>query len=666
MAHDPSDEDLRAYAACGAKYKGGCSCERNRTAPCPAALALAKGIDLSPGAAIRMADKRFGPVPDDSPPPPEPEPAPGGGGDGGEPPRDPPEGAPEAGEPRKPRRPRAALGDLDAPAPLRFGLTPEERLGLEENDADNAARLFAVIGEKVLFVQGKGWAVVRGGRYDFRSGDLHAFEMASRLRSIVEAEARAAFGKEPTEEEGLRRLGEELRKQKLAFGDVEGAKRAIKVEAFAKLMKHATRCGNNAFVERALVALRHHVAAEIEDLDADPAVLVVPNGLIDLEAVAATEFPEPAAFADEAEHAAEVLRLRRAWLKPHDLASRPTKSAGPAYDAAADCPEWKAFVNLIMPDPAAQAALQRALGMLVYGKNDAQVALLLRGPGGNGKSTLVETLRKVLGDYAQPVKIEMFITTQNESPGRPTPEEVDLPGARAMIASEPDPTDELSSKKIKAMTGGDVRPARGLGMPQFLYRPQGVPILSFNRTPRIKGEDEGTRRRLYFIPFEVNLRELPTQHQMTPREAEWRLNSELPGILNWLLDGFRAFRELGLAPPEEWRSLKEDLLSDSDPVGGFLDNCCAKRTGGRIGTQELFEAYRKWCERTGAQEYAPRTFVRVMTEKRFTRIKTAGGRMHWSGLEWLDDPDVRSLLSGGDMGERSENPAPPDDEPPPF
>ena len=61
--------------------------------------------------------------------------------------------------------------------------------------------------------------------------------------------------------------------------------------------------------------------------------------------------------------------------------------------------------------------------------------------------------------------------------------------------------DLRAAKDAPALTGGDLRPCRALQSAQFLYRPTAIPIISFNRTPRIKNEDPGTRRRFVFIPL---------------------------------------------------------------------------------------------------------------------------------------------------------------------
>lgn len=117
----------------------------------------------------------------------------------------------------------------------------------------------------------------------------------------------------------------------------------------------------------------------------------------------------------------------------------------------------------------------------------------MRGPGGNGKSTLLNGLNYVLGTrdgYAAACKIEMFPETGHMQASSATPEESELPGARAYIATEPGARDVLSARKIKGLTGGDRRMNRGLYADPFFWTPRGMPILSCNRTPKIKDKDE--------------------------------------------------------------------------------------------------------------------------------------------------------------------------------
>lgn len=515
-----------------------------------------------------------------------------------------------------------------------------DRLDLQECDLDNAARIIGEYGPDMLYVTGKGWGVWDGSRFSFRSGDLRAMEIGAKLRALVNAEAEAWWTAEIDDQTAWKRVEAEIKKAKPAFADPDGARTAIRRENFARLKRHALKCGNAGKIKSALELAEHQVRVEIEALDSDPWIFLCPNGAVDLRAARDADFT---AAEDD-----EILKMRRKWIKPADRASFPTRCAGVDYDPAATCPEWQGFVDLIFPDAAVRACFHRAMGMLLFGRNDEQVALLFRGPGGNGKSTATQAIASVMGEndgYTASCKIEMFIVTPQTGAGQATPEEVDIPGARVMIASEPAATDELSAKKIKAMTGGDRRPARALGKEQFYYRPQAVPILSFNRTPRIKDEDEGTRRRLIFFPFEVNLRALPPEKRRNPSEFEAVLKSERAGILNWMLDGWREYCRLGLAPTEAMQTLKADVMERADPVGEFLADCCDTEPGAKIKVADAYASYVEWCNRTGATEYRKSGFAGLVQEKGYRKKKTDGGNWFYTGLRWRDSPGVRDLLT---------------------
>ncbi len=366
-------------------------------------------------------------------------------------------------------------------------------------------------------------------------------------------------------------------------------------------------------------------------MDNDPWTLVLPNGDLDLRAIQDWEPPHDATEA-------EIARSKLSWLRETDRSKLPTKCGGVDFDPTARAPAWDRLVELVIPDPDIRACAQRCLGATLFGQNKAQVAIIMRGPGGNGKSTLLNGLSHVLGTrdgYAAPCKIEMFLETGNAQASSATPEEADLPGARAYIATEPGAQDILSAKKIKGMTGGDRRMSRGLYADPFFWTPRGVPILSCNRTPKIKDEDEGTRRRLVFLPFDVNLRSLPPELQRDQGEVEAELRSQGSGILNWLIEGYQDFMRRGIDMPEPMSRLKEQLLEAADPVGVFLTEMTVKKTSGRLSVSEFYKTHEAWCEQEGRTQYQMKKVGDIMVEKGFER-GPINGRSHWKGLRWSD------------------------------
>lgn len=550
-------------------------------------------------------------------------------------------------------------GQYEAATPARFSLTVQERADLELNDAGNAARLLAAFGSDMIYVTGKGWGIWDGNRFSFKDGDLRAAEVAARLPDLIQQEIDAVKTRDFDEFTLNRRMRSEA--EKAAKGgkgkrylDLDDVAQDLRAELISKLSAHRIKCGNVDKQVKALKAAEWQVRVAVENLDSDPWVLVVKNGMVDLKA--AKNQP-----AREGENNPPLSEWRRGWLRPVDRASRPTKCAGVPFVPGAECPAWVEFMELIMPDPAVRHCFQRCMGALLFGRNVAQVALLLRGGGGNGKSTLMKVIGDVLdafGGYAAPAKVEMFLQTQSQSPGQASPEEVDLPGARVIIASEPGVTDIFSAKKIKSLTGGDLRPVRGLNKDQFIYRPTAIPVISFNRTPKIKDEDEGTRRRLVFIPLEVNLRELPPEKRKTEMQAEAELLAEYPGILNWMLDGFRDFYTRvengigtppGIDPPQSMQDLKSRIMEAADPVGSFLKECAILDDKARTPTPEFFRAFKAWARENGARVFSDAALRDNLTEKGFEKGKS-NGNMVFKGFRWQDDEMVKRYLATPEFG----------------
>jgi P4 family phage/plasmid primase-like protien len=533
--------------------------------------------------------------------------------------------APRSG---KARRARPALDDLDAPAPLVFGLPPEQRLALPKNDAGNAARLFAVLGDRLLYVSARGWHVAEGGRYRSDPEGIGAFRLASRLAAVVEEEARAAAIRPVSDFEAAAALRDEALKPKPAFATLDEAPRVIRSRHAAALLDYAVRCGNNRTIHGALEALRPHVVAALADLDRDPWRFVCADCVIDLRAVAAFAPPDPGAFLDEADRAAEMARIRATWRLPHDLAARPTRRSEVRFDPKATAPSFVAFLELVFPAPDVRAYALRMFALLLIGENVKQIAIFLHGAGGNGKSTLLNVLADVLGEYVAPARIELFLADRYASAGKATPEEVNLPGARAIIATEPDARDELSAKKIKAFTGGDARTARGLNKEEFTYRPSAIPLIAANRIPRIKDDSEGFWRRFRLVPFPVNLRLLAPELRRDPGDVLAELRAEAPGILNMLLDVLGEALRSDAPVPAAVGKLVAELRGESDPVGEFLTECTEPTATPTTSAADLYAAFKDFANDPEGRTKSMTTFGRDLRERGIEKVRTKSGFLY--------------------------------------
>lgn len=197
---------------------------------------------------------------------------------------------------------------------------------------------------------------------------------------------------------------------------------------------------------------------------------------------------------------------------------------------------------------------------------------------------------------------------------------------------------------MKAFTGGDRRTARALHKDPFEYTPTAVPVLQFNRTPRIIEEDEGLRRRLVFIPFDQELHKLEAGRRRSPREVAQLYDQDLSGILNWLLEGYRIYAEamargqgapLGIVLPKRLEAEKTRLLHSADPVQTFLSAATERAADRRIAFAEFAAAYRAWAEANGAMELSSKALSRLLTEKSVT-VGIKGGQSYLIGRRWTE------------------------------
>ena len=212
---------------------------------------------------------------------------------------------------------------------------------------------------------------------------------------------------------------------------------------------------------------------------------------------------------------------------------RASRDAAPAVDA---------FLDRITADNAElQGFLQRYIGYCCTGFTTEHVFVFAYGTGANGKSTFINTIARILGDYATVADMSTFITSNTER--HPT-DLAKLRGARLVVAQETQKGRRWDETKIKALTGGDKITARFMRQDFFDFVPTFKLFICGNHKPRLGSVDEAMRRRLLLVPFTVQI----PPAERDPRLAE-KLKAEWPAILRWCLEGCLEWQRVGLAPP---------------------------------------------------------------------------------------------------------------------
>jgi putative DNA primase/helicase len=367
-----------------------------------------------------------------------------------------------------------------------------------------------------------------------------------------------------------------------------------------KALSFAKFCQGGATLDRILRLAQSllPVAIDSSTWDRDSWLLGAPNGIID---------------------------LKKGRLLVGSRESHISRSLGVPYDAHAACTRWIQFLNEIFDNDAALIAyIHRMLGYFLTGQTNAQLWWLFYGTGANGKTTLLNTLAHILGEYGQTVPFSMFQLQQQRSS---IPDDLaTLPGKRVIYASETIEGKRLDESRMKQLTGSDRIAARPLFGRWFDFDPTHKVVLSCNHKPVVKDDSPGFWRRVHVVPF--------TQHFSDTRrdnQLEEKLRAEAPGILAWMVRGCITYQAEGLTPPPSAISvLTLGYQHDSDHIPDFLLQCCDEQAGAECPAKLLQERYQSWTvdqHLSRDQVHSPREFAERMTA-RFPRDSRRSGRVY--------------------------------------
>jgi putative DNA primase/helicase len=313
-----------------------------------------------------------------------------------------------------------------------------------------------------------------------------------------------------------------------------------------------------------------------------------------------------------------VLDLKTGSLSSDDSNFIVTKKFGTNFTQGSTCPEWMKFLQRIFDEDSELINfIQRAVGYSLTGSISEQCLFILIGTGANGKSTFLRVLQHLLGDYAGTISMQGLMVQRY---GSQTNDLAHLCGKRFVVASEGERAQSLAESKIKLMTGGDRIACRPLYKDFFEYIPEFKLWLATNDLPTISGTDEAIWRRIRVIEFPITI--LPEQQDK--RLAD-RLISELPGILQWAIQGLIEWRKIGLSPPECVSQSTKNYRNDNDTIGQWKESACIFESGLRTSMKELYESYKFWCENSSLDALPNTAVGKELTRLGYKTVKTKKG-----------------------------------------
>lgn len=303
-----------------------------------------------------------------------------------------------------------------------------------------------------------------------------------------------------------------------------------------------------------------------------------------------------------------ILDLKTGQLRPHDRKLCFSMLADAEYLPDAACPRWLAFLDDVTGgDKALQRYIQRMVGYFLTGSTREQCIFFLYGSGSNGKSTFVNTISSLFGDYTKNAQAETIMRNDRGGGSGARSDLARLKGVRLTTTSEPSGGCVLDEALVKTMTGDDVITARRLYREEFEFRPEFKILMATNYKPIIKHSDYGIWRRIRLLPFTV---QIPPEKK-DPQLGD-KLREEKAGIFRWAVQGAIDWYREGLPPCPCIDRANEEYRLEMDKMQQFVGDCLVREPGSTLPSARLYDVYRAWCTEHG--ERFPLSQVRFSGE----------------------------------------------------
>jgi putative DNA primase/helicase len=327
-----------------------------------------------------------------------------------------------------------------------------------------------------------------------------------------------------------------------------------------------------------------------------------------------------------------TIDLRTGELRPHRQDDFLTKLSPVNYDPESRSELWEqALHEWTAGNEELINFLQYAAGYTLTGDIREEVLFFIHGPTNAGKSTFLEALRTVAGDYAKTADFETFLRKKQHNLRDDIAE---LTGKRFVCSIEVEEGKELAEGIVKMLTGGDHVRGRPLYRMSFDYLPQFKLWLAANHAPVIKYDDDAIWRRIHRVPF------LRTFTNPDPTvKANMRDPDKVSAVLTWAVQGCLAWQQAGLHAPTIVRDATEQLRLEMDPLRDFFTECCLFGPLFKTFSAQLHQKHENWAKQNGSRPVDPKKLAAGLRARGAVDRRSTGGRIVWNGVGLCDETE---------------------------
>jgi putative DNA primase/helicase len=328
------------------------------------------------------------------------------------------------------------------------------------------------------------------------------------------------------------------------------------------------------------------------------------------------------------------------------------------YDPEAGHPRWRTFLEQVVGDESGRKQLQEFVGYcLAGGEPWLKKALMIFGPTDAGKTVFLEVIERLFGDGANAAQTPQYLVKErwgvNQLKGKPVNIRHDVDAKRLQRLGP-----------LKEIIDGNTVTAEQKGKDPYSFRPKTRHLFAANRAPGRPVDDEAFWNRWLTIVFPESV---PREEQMPKRKLLDGLTEELPGVLNWALDGLDRLREnegfTDTPSPEDVRRRWEQFGS---PVERFKHTRLVKDPDVVVPKRRVQEEFTMFCLENGYEDLSDQELTRELTKdpaigqgqrrmngnrpRVYTGVRLAGDE-HERDADSADSGDEKSIPESGSLSE---------------
>ncbi len=284
-----------------------------------------------------------------------------------------------------------------------------------------------------------------------------------------------------------------------------------------------------------------------------------------------------------------ILNLESGEFLDHGPEFLSTVQAQARFDATAEWPSWKKFLDEILPHQDEQFLLSEVFGYCLTPDVSHHKAIVLVGEGANGKSVILNVLEALVG----PDNCSALMLSDLKERFRLA----ELENKLVNMVTEVEAKSLIHDAKFKSVVAGDPQVGERKNQDPFKFRPFSKWIIACNSLPASRDRSYGYERRLIIIPFEKVIPE----DRRDPDLAKNLIRLEISGILNWSLGGYLRLRDRGMFTiPESSKNALKAYREQIDPTLTFLEEQVIRDDhGSGVPLKRLYLSYNNWCEESG-------------------------------------------------------------------